>query len=366
MLTRRGTVSRCVSATALLLFIPVLGCSFDHAGQAAGDPVDGKERVRDPFPVRVVALVPLDASDSYPSDLYVERDVWLTPRSTGTVERVLVERGDRVRKGQALLVLETDLQKVEVQIAEQALRFHEAESAKSKELLEDAIISALDALRDEIERELAASELELARARLERCTLRAPFDGIVVERFAVPGQRVMEQEGARLLRLVADDRRRTKVHVPETRLQGLHVGDLAEIALRGGSSVHTGRIVFISPAVDAASGTTLVIVESDGQAPALKIGSAVEVRLRGDDAKLQGLFRIPREALLGQRLAEGHQTTILVADAGHVAERRVELVDLEGLEATVRGRLDAGDLVIVDGGARLAPGDPVEVRSEAR
>jgi len=362
----RVIVSRCALVTAVLLLVPVLGCSFDHAGQPASEPAGEERQARDPVPVQVIAPVPVDANESYPSDLYVERDVWLTPRSTGIIEQVLVERGDQVSKGQGLLVLETDLQKIEVQIAEQALRFHEAEFAKSKELLEDSIVSALDALRDEIERDLAASELKLARARLERCTLRAPFDGIVVERLAVPGQRVMEEEGARLLRLVADDRRRTKVHVPESRLQGLHAGDPAEIAPRGGLIVHSGRIVFISPAVDAASGTALVIVESDSRAPSLKIGSAVEVRLRGDDEGHQGLFRIPREALVGQRLAEGRQTTVLVAAAGMVAERTVDLVDLEGLEATVRGQFDAGDLIIVDGGPRLTSGDPVEVRSAPR
>jgi membrane fusion protein (multidrug efflux system) len=363
MLTLRWTFSRCASATALLL-IPVFGCSFDHAGQAASETVEATEPSPNPVPVRVVVPVPVEVRGAYPSDLYVERDVWLTPRSTGIIEQVLVDRGDRVRKGQMLLVLETDLQEVEVQIAEQTLRFHEAEWKKSQELLEDKIVSALDALRDEIERDLAASELELARAKLERCTLRAPFDGIVVERLAVPGQRVMEEEGAKLLRLVADDRRRAKVHVPETRIHGLHTGDRAEIEPRGGSEVHTGRVVFISPAVDAASGTALVIVESESQVPALKIGSAVEVRLTGDDERQTGVFRIPREALLGHRVAEGRQTTILVVSAGHAVERRVDLVDLAGLDATVRGRFDEGDRVIVAGSSRLSSGDPVEVRSD--
>jgi RND family efflux transporter MFP subunit len=366
MLAQRGTISRWTSAIALLLLITALGCSSDHAGQASSDVTEGQEERRLPVLVTVASPVPLEAGESYPSDLYVERDVWLTPRSTGIIEKVLVERGDHVRAGQELLVLETDLQRVEVQIAEQALRFHEAESARSKQLLEDEIVSALDALRDEIERDLAASELELARAQLERCTLRAPFDGIVVERLAVPGQRVMEAEARKLMRVVGVDRRRAKVRVPETRLKGLQTGDRAEIELRGGSSIHESRVVFVSPAIDAASGTALVIVETEDQAPSLKIGSAVDVRFVRAGESEEGLFRIPRGALLGTRLDPGRAATIFVATAGHATERRVELIDLGGLEATVRGRLEAGDLVIVEGGSRLSSGDSVEVRSETR
>jgi RND family efflux transporter MFP subunit len=338
------------------------GCLPDHAGQPSAS-LDSTEQPGDEAaaPVRVVAPEPLESNDTYPSDLYVERDVWLTPRSTGVIERILVDRGDRVKKGQELLILETDLQRVELQIAEQALRYHEAESARTQELLQENIVSSLEALRDEIERDLAASELELARAKLERCTLRAPFDGIVVERNAVSGQRVIEEEGARLIRLVADDRRRAKLHVPETRLQGLELGGSVEIFLEGSSESHPGRVVFVSPAVDAASGTALVIVESEISGAELKIGSAVEVRLPDGDGARARLFRIPREALVGQRMSEGRQATVYVASAGHAAERRVDLVDLRGLQATVRGQFEAGEWIIVDGGAGLSPGDPIEI-----
>jgi cobalt-zinc-cadmium efflux system membrane fusion protein len=188
----------------------------------------------------------------------------------------------------------------------------------------------------------------------------------VVERLAVPGQRVSTESGARLLRLVADDRRRTKLHVPESRLRDLKIGDRAEIEMTDGAQIHTGRVVFVSPAVDAASGTALVIVEADVQAPELKIGSAVEVRLHGSDAGRPELYRIPREALLDERLAEGRTATILIAAAGRVEERRVDLVDLEGLEATIRAHLDAADLVIVEAGSRLTAGDLVEVRESPR
>ena len=369
MLTVRSGCTRGLAALALGVSWAFAGCSSDHAGQQAQVRAEAASApAKLPTLVEVSAAVPVAGDEAFPSDLYVERDVWVTPRATGIIEQVLVERGQRVREGQPLVVLETDLAKVELQIAQQSLRFHEAEYARSKELHEQNIVSALDALRDEIERDLAASELERAQALLERCTVRAPFDGQVVDRLAVTGQRVIEDEGAKLVRVVADDVTRAKIHVPEQRLAGLAMGRAVSIALAGGAAGPTlaGRVVFVSPAVDAASDTALVIVEAARKDPALRVGAGVEVRLgeRGDETARQDLFRVPRQALGTARLTEGSPATLLVAAGGRAAERRVDLVELDGATATVRGALDPAEPVIVSGGARLAPGDPVDVRGK--
>jgi RND family efflux transporter MFP subunit len=365
MLARRGNLARLAALAVLVALISSLGCSTDLAGQAE-EPTASTEKKA---VVRVSSPEPVKDDLAFPSNLYVERDVWLTPRSTGIIEKVLVARGDRVRAGQELVVLEPDLQQVEVRIAEQSLRYKVAEYERSRTLHEQGILSPQEALRQEIERDLAQSELELARAMLARCTVRAPFDGVVVERVAVPGQRVLEEDGERLLRIVAVDRPRAKVHVPEQRLHGLDLGDDARIEVHGPPrALHPARIVFISPVVDAASDTALVVVEAEAKPDSLKTGGAVSVSFvdsnAPDDASMK-LFRIPRQALADQTFVTGERTTVLVASAGRAEAREVDLVDFDGRFATVRGSIGTNDLVIVGGGRHISPGDPVEVRSEA-
>jgi len=200
---------------------------------------------------------------------------------------------------------------------------------------------------------------------LDRCTVRAPFDGVVVERLAVPGQRVLEEEATRLVRVVADDPIRARVYVPERLLPNLATGQPASIAPGGAAATAplAAHVVFVSPAVDAASDTVLVIVEADRRDPALRVGESVAIRLGESRQAGNALFRVPREALGIGELVEGSPARLLVAAGGRASERTVDLVELRGTQATVRGGLDPGDLVIVAGGARLAPGDPVEVRS---
>jgi membrane fusion protein (multidrug efflux system) len=365
MLSRGARRAGGLSVPLLLACVSAVpGCSSDHAGEskpAAPARTDEASAGRPPVPVRVSTPVPVEDDDTYPSNLYVERDVWVAARSTGVIEQVLVERGQRVREGQPLFVLEDDLQKVELKIAEHALAYHEAEYARTKELYEQNIVSSLEALRDETNRNLAASELERAKALLERCTVRAPFDGVVVERLAVRGQRVVEDEAAQLVRLVgADDRRRARIHVPEQRLAALAVGQPATILVE--RAAHPARILFVSPAVDAASDTGLVIVEAARSDSALRVGAGVDVRL-AERAPVAGeLYRVPREAFGSRPIEVGSPARLLVAAQGQAAERRVDVVAVDAAEATVRGGLEPTDLVILAGAAQLSPGDPVDVR----
>jgi len=338
-----------------------VGCSSGVSGQIEGETPEPEIAKT---PVRVSTPVPVDATLSFVSNLYVERDVWVTPRSTGIIEKVLVDRGDRVRAGQELVVMETEIREVEVKIAEQRLRFHAAQYERSKTLLEQNMVSDLDALEDEIDRDLAVSDLELARAMLERCTVRAPFDGFVVERLAVPGQRVMEEDGVWLMRVVAEDGLRARINLPEGQVSGLSVGDEARIEVDGSPGVvHPARIVFVSPVVDAASDTALVIIEAVKRDPALRTGAAVRVGL-ADATNTPTLYRIPREALANQALVEGGQARILMAASGRAETREVDLVEFDGLHVTVRGPFRSDDLVIIGPTSRLSTGDPVSIRSD--
>jgi len=361
MTERARFLARLTLVLSISAQLVAMGCSSEVSGQ-----VEGKllQPVIAQTPVRVSTPVPVEATLSIVSNLYVERDVWVTPRSTGIIEQVLVDRGDRVRAGQELVVLETEIREVELRIAEQRVRFHKAQYERSKTLLEQNMVSWLEALEHEIERDLAVGELELARAMLERCTVRAPFDGVVVERLAVPGQRVMEEDGVWLVRVVAEDRLRARINLPERKVSGLGVGGEARIEVPGSSGiVHPARIVYVSPVVDAASDTALIIVEALKRHPALRTGAAVRVGF-ATAPDTPALYRIPREALADQTLVEGGLARIIFATAGRAEVREVGLVEVDRLHATVRGPFSSDDRVIVDPTSRLSAGDPVAIRSD--
>ena len=138
----------------------------------------------------------------------------------GVLERVRVDRSDRVRKGQLLAQLDSSVEIVErdlakaradtdvlVRLRAASLRFDNRSLHRLSELHGDKLVSAQD--KDEAEREatlaswrlrdaqdvLAQRQLELQRAEsvLVRRQVRSPIDGIVVKRLKHPGEYVEEQ-----------------------------------------------------------------------------------------------------------------------------------------------------------------------------
>ena len=105
-----------------------------------------------------------------------------------------------------------------------------------------------------------------------------------------------------------------------------------------------------------------MIVQASGRHSGLKLGAAVTVRF-DERPGAGGLVSIPRDALPGAGVLQGVETNVFVATADRAELRAVEVQSVAGDRVTVRGRLAAGELVLLgDGG--LAAGDLVAVREE--
>lgn len=261
---------------------------MDHRRMAAGS--GGRERVSlGSSLLAVLSLLPALApaatgaertSEPFPSALYVERDIEVAARGSGVIEKVLVDRGQKVRAGQALAVLETELATRDLELAQDELRRAEAELARIQPLAGSGIVSQQELQQREIDRDVAATRGKRARAVLDRCTVEAPFAGVIAERWAVVGQRVEEDDNTPLFRLVASGPLRARVDLPESLLAGVRIGSRATVQLeQGGGEPHPAKVVFVSPAVDAASGTAPVIVEIAAAGGQLRPGASVTVRL---------------------------------------------------------------------------------------
>jgi RND family efflux transporter MFP subunit len=310
--------------------------------------------------VRVCHPEAVPRDTQYPSSLYVEGDVRLAAKRTGVIEKVLVDRGARVRAGQPLALLETDVAAPELEMAEHELRLAEADYQRLLRLRGEEVVSPQDFERAEIARDLAASKVRLQRAWLERCTLRAPFDGTVVERWAVPGRRVQEEDDTPLFRIVSSESPRARVDVPEERLGGIQRGSPARVEPAGEHAFLEARVLFVAPAADPASGTVPVVVEI-AHPGGFKPGTAVKVRFEADAAGAETLFRLPRGAVAPAGTAAGGEGILFVIEGGKAIARRVRVLESAGATVIVDGVLRPMDSVVVDPPAGLANGAAVDV-----
>ncbi len=236
----------------------------------------------------------------------------------GLIDKVLVQRGDRVRTGQPLVLLEssveTSAQEVARYRAQTEGRIATARSrvdyagkklARQTELQASNYVAAQS--RDEAEAEKRVAEAELTDAlesrelaqreykqstdQLGRRTLRCPFNGVVMDRMLNPGDLAESGTGRRpVLKLARVEPLRVEVVLPVAAYGKLAQGTTASVTPEGIG----GRYPATVGVIDSASGTfgvRLVLANPDRQLPA-------GIRCRIDFPQLRGLPARPAKAMV--------------------------------------------------------------------
>ncbi|MDR2165087.1 MAG: efflux RND transporter periplasmic adaptor subunit [Zoogloeaceae bacterium] len=226
---------------------------------------------------------------------------------TGLLEQVLVGRADRVKKGQVLARLESraetaatelarfrSVQTGPINMAENKVRFSQKKFDRRQAMAREKLMSAQERDDAEAELRLAQAELKVATenrqiARLEHRqqsgqlglrVLRSPFDGVVVEQLAHPGEVVEPGAGKGvILRLAQLDPLRLRMVLPKS-LFGkvapqMTVEILPEIPANGR---YVARVRSVDRLVDAASGAFVVMLELPN--PKLQIPAGVMCKAR--------------------------------------------------------------------------------------
>jgi RND family efflux transporter MFP subunit len=306
----------------------ITACGNDPRAEAAAVPA-----VRPAAAALAVAdSEQVDAPLSLPGQLYVENDAIVIARAAGLVEAVRADLGARVSAGQLLASLESTDQEIALARAREG-----ADNARRVAVRQRALAAAGGSTTAELEQsesELRRADIQLRQAERDAALTRvtAPFAGMVTARMA--RARRLVRVGDSLFRVTASAPLLVSVRVPESSTDGIRTGAPARIVgLRGTGAA--ARVVRVSPAIDAGSGTREVVVQLDAAAH-LVPGSSVTVRL---GAERRWVTAIPRTA---------------VSEDGYVL---VWANDRSALRAVSLGAsLDGGRVEVVNG---LAPGETV-------
>jgi len=298
-------------------------------------------------------------------------------------------KGGRVKKGEVLLSVERKDYEVAVALAEAKLRQAEA---RLQELLEESRIS-----REEWERyfspdenppsllvkepqiKAARAELDAARAQLEKAKLdldrtrvRAPFDGVVVEKKADLGDFLTP--GKTVGRVYAASAAEIEVYLSESEIDLISVpgfntrersGSQARVILSAGERevVWGGTVVRTSGQVDEKTRMIPIVVRvSDpfSKTPPLMSGAFVRVEILGK--KLDKGVVLPDYAI---RWGEGGETLLWVVDGNNrLRFRKVEVALFDEGKVFIERGLEAGDLIITTPLRAVTDGMPVRVKLE--
>ena len=282
---------------------------------------------------------------------------------SGLVGMVHFEEGQRVKKGQVLVELGSEILRKRLQATtasfEQSLAELEIagiDLKRKEKLLKKKSISkqSYDENRFQViglEKRAAALKAEVERfeIELEKKIIPAPFDGIVIKRNVDRGEWISEGETVAVIG--KDDTIDIVAEVPERFIQYITIGMQVSATVNGGDFV--GTVIAIVPRGDVATRTFPVKIRTPNKY-ALIEGMSARVTLPTD--KITQALIIPRDAVISKF---GQNVVFAVVDAKSKMIP-IQIVGYDGLSAGVESlELAEGMFVVVEGNERLRNGQAV-------
>lgn len=358
---------------------------------------------RDEKPV-VETAVAQEATSDRPALLnasgYVtpRRRATVAAKITGRVTGVYFDEGMHVHAGQVLATLDDSdarraldsakadrnatqagLEDLQVQLKNAELELHRAQELKadgveSQEELDNARTAA-DSLKAKIyltKEEVAAGDARIQEAQqgVDNCTIRAPFDGIVVSKDAQIGEMVSPvSAGGGFTRtgiatIVDMNSNEIEVDVNEAFISRVVPGQPVTAVLDAYPDWQIpSKVRTVIPTADREKATVKVRISFLKLDPRILPDMGVKVTFLGQQPKEKNGAAAP-VALIPQGAVrdDGGKKIVFLVKGDHVERRAISLAGTNGPDAQVLAGVSSGDVVVVNGPASLRDGEPVAVK----
>lgn len=394
----------CLPIAALLL---LTGCS----PKGADDKASGEGAAAAPVQVAAAKRTAIHSFITAEAVLYPLKQANVVPKISAPVARFLVQRGDHVRQGQLLAVLEDrdllataqeskglyeqahavyenttqatmpdDLTKAKTdvesfrQALDAAQRLYEnrqallRQGALAQKLVDDAKVvlvqaqsqfetaqqhlKSLQTVGRTEQMKSAQAQEAAAKAHYENAQAQVSYAEVRSPMNGVISDRPinvgeMASSGSALVSIVDLSRVVARASVPVQQTAALKVGAPATISGAGGEL--TGKVTVVSPAVDPNTTTIQVWVEAPNPGERLKLGSTVQISM--DAGALPNAIVVPVSALLASD--EGGEKVMVAGSDSLAHERPVKTGVRSGDDVQILDGVTQGEQVITQGGLGL-------------
>jgi membrane fusion protein, multidrug efflux system len=292
-----------------------------------------------------------DYSLGYSGTVEASQVIPLSFKTVGTVDKIFVEVGDVVRKGQLLATLDnSDLQNI---YNTMLAKYQQAEDAynRLKLVYDEGSLPEIKWVEMKSNFEQAKSALDLAQSNLDKCKLLAPVDGIVGRRNIEPGQSSISLTLAPI-ELVKIETVLVKISVPENEINKISNGLKAEMTVSAlDDNTYEGLVTNVSPVAELMSRTYTVKISVNNIGHDLKPGMVCDVRMGFDTGKK--MLVVPAKAV--SKDSAGNTYVFVVASDNKSVKKQLITVGRyhdSGIE--VIGGLTEGQIIVSEGGEKLS------------
>lgn len=290
---------------------------------------------------------------SYVGEARASRSVVLTAPFPGTLEKLSVSVGDKVKSGKSIAKINSESVKNSYDMSMATLRQAEDGYSRILKVQQGGGVPEVKVVEVETGLAKARAAAESAKHALASCDIKAPFAGTVSEVFQHKGTEV--SLAAPLVRIVDEKSVEINFPVPESELSTVQVGEKAVVDIPAlgledlPATVHSKGVE-----ADKLSHTYNCTLTLTGHADGLMSGMVCKVRLEGDT---QDGFVVPADLVQTDR----NGRYVWVVKDGVVEKRYVQIGAFSGRGVVVTEGLDDADMVISEGFQKVSTGMKVNV-----
>lgn len=291
----------------------------------------------------------------YSGTVEAAQTIPLSFQSSGTVERVLVQAGDAVRKGQLLATVDkADNQSI---YNSSLAMYQQAKDAydRLKQVHDNGSLSEVKWVEMETNLKKAESQLEVAKNSLEKCNLYAPVSGIIGKRNVEPGQSALSSFAP--LELVKIETVLVKISVPENEIGKIKKGMNASFTVSAlDNKQFEGTITNVGVVADQFSRTYEVKITVKNPELEIKPGMVCDVTLNSTTEKQMVL--VPYNAITKD--SDGNSIVFVVNDdQKSVRKQVVKVGDYQTSGLEILSGLSANQTVVTEGKEKLTENTPI-------
>ncbi len=328
-------------------------------GQKEGQSDQTEKQKEELVPVEITTIVRGTISNFIllSANLETEKMADIYPRIQGLVERILVEEGDYVKKGQKLLELEAD----EYKLAEERARLNylrqKSEFDRLESMYKEDLLSIEEFDRAKYTTQGLEIEWKQAQLNLSYTRITSPISGIIGDRLKKPGERIQPTD--KVFSVINTDEMIAVVYAPEKELGNVKKNQICYVTSDNvPGDRFSGSIKRVSPMIDSQSGTFKVTIGVKNESNKLRVGMFVNTHIITDTHA--NAILIPKTAIVYENeqmnvyVVKDSLANKIILKAGFQDHEKVE--SLEGIQE--------GDKVIVVGQAGLKDKTRVKIVSE--
>lgn len=337
---------------------------------------EGKNNVADNSPAITVKVNQVEANGNSPflstsGKIQAKNSADLSTRMMGYVNKVHVNVGDQVRKGQLLVSINNDdLQAKKAQvnagITEATAAFNNAQKDYNRFKNLFASNSASQKEMDDI-----TANFEMAKARLEAANqmkneiiaqftysnISAPFNGIITSKnikvgdMANPGMPLISIETPGVFEVIA--------MVPETEISSIKTGITVDVLVKSINKTFKGKVTEVSTSAKNTGGQYLVKIDLDKTEANILSGMFATVQFPVERKAATAMVLVPTDAIVKNGQLSGIYT---VSQSNTALLRWLRLGRTFGNQVEVLSGLNTDEAYIVSAEGKLFNGAKISIQ----